>query len=149
MPAEFIDYDQILVDFCVVARTVTGKSGEQFKHVDKNLDARDFVINNMPLLDVRVKRILPEPITNMTYYSDLTVEAEICAFDMTSRAECATMRDHLASALQRYLKDHPRFSGSVDTTLVGQADFGTGESKDEGAFVAGAVLQFHIKLYTE
>jgi hypothetical protein len=147
--AEFIDYDQILLDFVAVAKTVTGAAGEQFKHVDHDLDARDFIISNMPLLDVRVKRALPEPITNTTYYSDLTVEAEVCAFDMTSRAECATIRNHLVSALQRYLKDHPRFSGVVDTTFVGQADFGTGESKDEGAFVAGAVLQFHIKLYTE
>lgn len=148
--ADFIKYRQILLDFKAAAATVTGPdTGKQFKQVFTNADERDFRYDNMPLLDVRWKRILPEPITNMTYYTDMTLEAEICVGDMTSRDECATIRDDLTNALQRYFKDHPRFSANVDTTFVGQTDFGTGESKSEGAFVAGAVLQFHIKLETE
>jgi hypothetical protein len=142
MPAEFIDYDQILNDFVVVARTVTGKSGEQFKHVDKNLDARDFIISNMPLLDVRWKRVLPEPITNTTYYSEATLEAEICAFDMTSRAECATIRDHLASALQRYLKDHPRFLAASIRRSWGRLTSALEKAKTKGLSWLGLSSSF-------
>lgn len=143
--SDFINYDQVLAD--LEAAVIAADLG--FKTVLVDAMDRDFVIENMPLLDIRIKRATPEPITNQTYYSDLTVEAEICAFDLTNRREAAKLRNDLANALQRYVKDHPRFSGLVDTTFVGQADFGTGESKAEGAFVAGAVLEFHPKLYAE
>jgi hypothetical protein len=96
-----------------------------------------------------VKRIDPAPVTNQTYYSDLTIEAEICAHSMTNRREAAKLRDGLTNALQRYVKDNPRFSAMVDTTFIGQGNFGTGESKAEGAFVAGTVLEFHAKFYSE
>lgn len=143
--ADFINYDQITTDF----EAAVNGANMGFKTVLVDAMDRDFIIENMPLLDIRVKRAAPEPITNQTYYSDLTIEAEICAFDLTNRREAAKLRNDLANALQRFFKDHPRFSSLVDTTFVGQADFGTGESKAEGAFVAGAVLEFHPKLYAE
>lgn len=145
--ADFINYDQITTDLEGAVKGQPGQLG--FAQVLVDAMDRDFVIENMPLLDIRVKRAVPEPITNQTYYSDLTIECEICAFDLTNRREAAKLRNDLANALQRYLKDNPRFSGLVDTTFIGQADFGTGESKAEGAFVAGAVLEFHLKLYAE
>lgn len=145
--ADFINYDQITTDLEAAVKAAPGQLG--FAQVLVDAMDRDFIIENMPLLDIRVKRAVPEPITNQTYYSDLTIECEICAFDLTNRREAAKLRNDLANALQRYLKDNPRFSGLVDTTFIGQADFGTGESKAEGAFVAGAVLEFHLKLYAE
>lgn len=145
MTAPFVDYNQLTEDFQAAVQA----ADLGFTTVFCNANDRDFVITQMPLLDIRVKRIDPEPITNATYYSDLTIEAEICAHDMTNRREAAKLRDGLTNALQRFVKDNPRFSGFVDTTFIGQGNFGTGESKNEGAFVAGAVLEFHVKFYTE
>lgn len=145
MMADFIDYDQILTDL----QTAVQSASLGFKSVFVDGDDHDFLIGNMPLLDLRIKRVVPQANTNTQYYSDLTIEAEVCAFDLTNRREAAKLRNDLTNALQRYVKDHPRFSSRVDTTLVGGGDFGTGESAKEGAFVAGAVLEFHPQLYTE
>ena len=142
---DFVKYDTLLADF----QAAVQGANLGFKQVLIDANDRDFIFNNMPLLDLRVKRSLPEPVTNQTYYTEVTVEAEVTVFDMTNRREAAKLRNDLTNALQRYVKDHPRFSGIVETVVIGQVDFLTGESKAEGAFVAGAVCQFQARLYTE
>jgi hypothetical protein len=59
------------------------------------------------------------------------------------------MRNDLTNALQDYIRRHPRFSGNVDSTVVGAVEFEAGETKTQGQFVAAAVMQFHVKLYAE
>lgn len=142
---DFIDYDGILVDLQSAVQT----ANLGFKNVLVDADARDYLIPNMPLLDIRVKRVVPEPVTNATYYGDMTIEAEICAFDLTSRRKAAKLRNDLTNALHAFVKANPRFSSHLETTVIGQVDFGTGESKAEGAFVAGAVCELHPRLYSE
>lgn len=141
----FIDYDQILVDF----QNAVTAANLGFQKVLLDANDRDFVISNMPLLDLRVKRVVPQAVTNATYYGDMTIEAEICAFDLADRRKAAKLRNDLTNALHGLVKANPRFSANLNTTLIGQVDFGTGESKAEGAYVAGAVLEFHPQLYTE
>lgn len=143
--ADFIPIDQIEDD--LKAAVIAASLG--FKSVHTNAMDRDFEISQMPLLDIRAKRIDPMPVTNATYYSDFTLELEICAHDMTNRDDAARIRNGLTNALLRFVKDNPRFSSSLESTIIGQIDLGTGESKAEGAFVAGAVIELHPKLYTE
>lgn len=143
--ADFIDYQQLKEDF----KQAITNANLGFATILLDAMDREFTIQNMPLLDIRIKKVVPEAITNQTYYTACTVECEICTFDLTNRAEAAKIRDNLANALQRFVKDNPRFSSLVNTILVGQGNFGTGESKAEGAFVAGAVLEFLPQIYTE
>lgn len=142
---DFIPYDTLTTDLAAAATA----ANLGFEKVLVDADARDFRADQAPLLDIRLKRLLPEAVTNATYYSDLILECEIFALDMTSRREAAKIRNDLLNALHRYVKDHPRFSGSVETTILGSVEFGSGESRAEGAFVAGAVFELHVKLYTE
>lgn len=141
----FIDYTTIKND-AVAAITAAGLG---FKKVIKDATDRDYEIPNMPMADVRLKRVVPQAVAGQTYYGDVTLEIEIAVFDLTNREEAATIRDNLASALQRFFQVTPHFGASIDTTLVGNADFDTGESKAQGAFVASAVCEFHVFLYRD
>lgn len=143
--ADFIDYGQILLDF---KNGVTG-ADLGFAKVFTDANARDYLMTNMPLLDLRVKTVDPQAVTNATYFSDLIIEGEICAYHLTSREEAAKLRNDLTNKLHRWVKDNPRFAAAIETTTIGRGEFGTGESKEEGAFVAGVVLEFHVQLYTE
>lgn len=143
--SDFIDYDQLLEDF----KTAIESQSLGFKQVLIDASDRDFIYDNMPLLDIRIKEADPTAITNATYYTTMILEAEVCAYSFTSRREAAKLRGELVNKLQLFVKQHPRWSAQLETTIIGKASFGTGESKAEGAFVAGAVLEFHPQLYTE
>lgn len=152
----FINYSQILTDFRNSLAGATLINGLAFAvkadgtpAVFKNAQDTDFDYVNMPMADCRIRRADPENTAGQTYYSDITVEVEIACFDMTSRDKCATMRDDLTNAVQRFFQGNPHFSAFVDTVQVGAVDFEVGETKAQGEFVAAAVAQFHVKLYTE
>jgi hypothetical protein len=142
---DFIDYDQIQLDF----QAAVEGANLGFESVLLDANDRDYLIDKMPLLDIRIKGMAPEGITNATYYTDITLECEVCAYSLVSRREAAKIRSDLTNKLQRFVKDNPRFGGNIETTFIGQGTFGSGESKSEGAFVAGAVLEFHVQLYSE
>lgn len=140
----FVDYVTIVDDL----KNAVSAASLGFATVFANANDRDFSFQNTPLLDLRVKQANPTAITNRSYFTDLTIEAEIMAYSMTGRRDAAIMRDGLTNALQEFVRDNPRFSGFVDTTYIGQVNFGTGESKNDGAFVAGAVCEFHAQFET-
>lgn len=141
---DFIDYDLITLDMAAAIRAnVSG-----FKKVIEDASDRDFVVANMPLADVRVRRAIPIDEGGRNYWTDVVMEVELGAFDMTNRRDAAKIRNDLANAVQRYFQVNPRFSGAVDTTLVGNGEFATTESTAQGAFVAAAILQFIVKIYT-
>lgn len=139
----FIDYTQVLTDM----RNVVEAASLGFKRVFKNADDQEFTFMNCPLVDLRIRRVVPELVNiPQGYYSTLVVEAEIAAYDMTSRDKCATIRDNLTNALQGYFKANPRFSGWADSTEVGPAEFDVGETKQQGEFVAATVATFNVKI---
>lgn len=145
----FVNYSQILQDFRDVLAGATLINGVKFQAVLKDAMDMDFIYQNMPLADCRLKRGVPDNTSGNTYYNDLLIEVEIAVFDMTSRDKAATMRNDLTNAVQRFFQANQHFSAFVDTVVVGQVDFETGESKAQGEFIAAAVLQFHVKLYSE
>lgn len=147
MTADFIDYNLLEADF--KAAVLAQPQALGFKQVFTDASERDFIYDNMPLLDIRFKVADPTAITNATYYTIITMECEVAAYSFQSREEAAKLRGELVNKLQKFVKDNPRWSAQLETTTIGRADFGTGESKAEGAFVAGAVLEFHPQLYTE
>lgn len=144
---DFVDTEGLLEDFRTLIEAQPLSLG--FQKVFLNASDVDFLFSNAPLLDLRIRRGKPVPTTNATYYTTLLLEAEIVVYSMTSREEAAKLRSSLTNELQRLVKNNPRFSAGLETTIVGDFEFGTGESKAEGAFVAGAVLEFYPQLYTE
>lgn len=143
--SEFVNYSQVLSDFRAALET----AALGFKTVKKNAGDEDFNYHNMPMADCRILRADPENTAGQTYYCDITIQVEIACFDMTSRDKCATIRDGLTNKVQRFFQQNPRFSAFVDSTVVGAVEFETGETKAQGEFVAAAVAQFHVKLYSE
>lgn len=141
----FGNYNQLLLD--VQSTIQNAQAG--FAAVFKNASDTDFEIQNMPLCDVRMKRAVPALVTlQAEYYVESVVEIEIATFHMTSRDQAAIMRDTLVDAVQWLFRSNPRFGGYVDSTIIGSAEFETGESKAQGEFVAAAVLQLHVQYYT-
>lgn len=157
MTVNFVNYSQILTDFKTALKTATLINSVKFATLNdgtaavfKNAEDMDFQYNNMPMADCRLKSNIPENTAGNTYYNDLVIEVEIACFDMTSRDKCATMRDDLTNATQRFFQTNPHFSAFVDTVQVGVTTFETGEDKvHQGQFVAASVSEFHVRLYTE
>jgi hypothetical protein len=148
----FINYAQILTDFRNLINTANPtllNGGVAFEKVFKNAQEIDYGYENMPLLDCRFKEANPLNTAGNTYYSDIWIEVEIACYDMTSRDNCATMRENLTNAVQRLVQTNPHFSANVDTVQVGRVVFETGEGKAQGEWIASALLDFHVKLYTE
>jgi hypothetical protein len=141
----FVDYNQLQDDF----KTAVEGGSLGFKTVLEDANLRDFLFDNMPLLDIRVKEADPQATTNKTYYVPIVIECEISAYSLVSRRDAAILRGQLVDALQRFVKDHPRFSSGIETTTLGKVNFGSGEDKAQGAFVAGAVLEFNVYVYAE
>lgn len=152
----FINYGQILTDFQLALKGATLINGLAFAPlgdgtaaVFKNAQEMDFDFTNMPMADCRFKRLIPLNTAGNTYYSDLVIEVEIACFDMTNRDKCATMRDGLTNAVQRFFQQNPHFSAFVDTVQIGVVTFETGETKAQGEFIAASVAEFHVRLYSE
>ncbi len=148
-----IDYSQVLADL----KTLLAGSQSVYNPADQtkardvltNANDRDYVSMNMPLIDLRMKRAVPDPKTNVVYYTDVTVEIEIAVMDLTSLNDAATIRDDLVQAVQSLLKANRRFGASVDDTILGSVDFAVGEDAKAGAFLAGAVMELHVFVYSE
>jgi hypothetical protein len=145
MTTFFHDYDQILLD----ARAAVETANMGFSKVMADANDRDYVIQNMPLCDLRIRRSTPDALGGQNYYGDIVIEAEITTFDVTSLRDAAKMRNDLAGKLQKFFQANPHFSGSSDTVIVGNAEFGTGEDPKAGAFMAAVVMEFHVKLYSD
>lgn len=145
MTTFFIDYDTIITD----CKAVVDSGSLGFKKVMIDAMDRDGLYDNMPLLDLRIRRSTPDALGGQNYYADITVEAEITTFDMTSLREAAKMRNDLLGKLQKFLQQNPHFSSASDTVLIGNSEFGTGEDPKTGAFLAAVVADFHIKLYAD
>jgi hypothetical protein len=128
-------------------QTAITASSLGFATVWKNADDRDYTFENMPLLDLRFKEARPQALAAGQYYVEVDVEAEIAAFDMTGRDKCATIRDNLTNALQQWVRTHPKFGASIDTTLLGKVVFDVGETKAQGPFVAAALVYFTFLQY--
>jgi hypothetical protein len=144
MADKFVDYSQIIND--AKAALETGNLG--IKAVFTNAGDRDFVIEHMPMVDLRWKRALPEPLAGRNDYVQGVLEVEVATFDLTNRDKAAKLRDDLTSAIQRFFQVNPRFSGSLDTVTIGATDFETGENLGEqGAFAASAVTEINVFLY--
>lgn len=149
MTQNFINYGQILLDFQTALAGAVLINGLSLKKVFKNAQDMDFDYVNMPMADCRLKEAIPLNLAGNRYYGDIKLEVEIACFDMTSRDNCATMRDNLTNAVQRFAQLNPHFSAFVETVQIGPVQFETGETKAQGQFIAAAVLEFHVKTYAE
>jgi hypothetical protein len=146
MADKFVDYSLLLED----AKAAVEAANLGFDKVFRNASDRDYVIENMPMLDLRMKRSLPEPLAGRVNYVQVVIEAEVATFDLTNRDKAAKMRDDLTSILQRFFQVNPRFSASIDTVTIGPTDFETGEDLgDQGAFAASAVTEINAFLYKD
>tara|TARA_R110000868_G_scaffold352564_2_gene613807 strand:- start:88 stop:543 length:456 start_codon:yes stop_codon:yes gene_type:complete len=149
-----INYNTVLTDMKALVEASSAvydpADTEKVKTVFIEMNDRDMVTYNCPLLDLRVKSADPEPTTNTAYYVEMIIEAEIAVFHLTTRLKAATIRNSLVQALQTLIRENPRFSGSLDTSIVGEVEFATGETDDtQGAFVAGAVMNIKCFLYSD
>jgi hypothetical protein len=140
-----INYDLITTD--MRDSIIAGSLG--FKKVLADASDTDFVFESLPMADVRFKRAVPQATGGNNYWTAMVMEIEIGANDMTGRRASAKIRNDLINALQRHFQVNPRFSASIDTTIVGNVECETIETDDQGAFIASAVLEFHCMVYSQ
>jgi len=141
-----INYDQIVLDAAASIRNASSQLG--FKKVFADASDTDFMFENTPLADVRFKRAVPVDQGGNIYYTAVVLEVEIGANDMTSRRASAKIRNDLIQAVQAHFRANLRFSGAIDTTLIGPVECEIIETDDQGAFIASAILEIHALVYT-
>lgn len=141
---DFIDYDQITID----ARALIANANIGFKKVLADASDTDFVFENLPMADVRFKRAVPVATGGRNYYTAVVLEVEIGANDMTSRRASAKIRNDLINATQRLFQANPRFSAAAETVIIGNVECETIETDDQGAFIASAVCEIHVMVYS-
>jgi hypothetical protein len=142
---DFVAYDQILDDFVTLIRAQV----PEFASVGKNMSDRDFHMGNMPACDVRLGGIVPDLTGQNNYYVQVVISCDIGALDLSGYDEAATMRQTLLNKLHRAVQTNPRFSGSVDTSVVGPVEFEFAQDEKQGAFVAAAVAQIYAYVYAD
>jgi hypothetical protein len=148
------NYNQILEDVVAMITQVVGvekDNPEKFTRVAKNLDPTDFHTASMPLCDVRLSAARPANTAGQTYYNAINVELEIAAFDLSQQDKAATIMLNLLPKVQRAFVQNPHWGAVWDSIVLGDVVFLFGQDRDPagGAFVASAVAQVTINVYTD
>jgi hypothetical protein len=138
---DFVDYAQIMDDFVTMIQAQV----PDFATVGANLPDRDFHMGNMPACDVRLAAINPE-LTSIdnTYWVQVVLSCDIGALALSGYNEAAIMRQDLLNKFHRAVQTNPRFSASVDTTMIGPVEFELAQDEKQGCFVAAAVAQVYV-----
>lgn len=151
---DFIDYNLILNDVKAMLISVVGIQADtpgKFKTIDRNVDPTQFHYAAMPIGDVRMASARPAARAGQQYYTPVTVEIEVAAFDLRSQDKAATIAMDLTNKVQRAFVDNPHWGAVWDSIELGDVNFFTAydRSPDKAAFVATAVVQFTINVYTQ
>lgn len=141
----FLDYDQVVDDLVtLLTAQVTGA-----EKIGRDLDETDFVFPNYPMIDCRALRVAPELTGQQNYWVDFVIEIEIVAHDLSSRQEAVRLRNGLLNQVQEAVRQNPRFGASNESCILGPVEFATEQTPENGAFVAAAVAQIVVKVYSQ
>jgi hypothetical protein len=146
---DFVNYDQILDDLVTMLRANVTAPNAQGLTIDRDQDDTDFVWGNFPLVDVRAARALPDLTGGQQYYTAFVVEIEVVAGDLSSRQDAVRLRNGLLNQVHRAVQTNPRFGASNDSCIIGQVEFETEQSPENGAYIAAAVAQISVMIYTQ
>lgn len=151
---DFINYNQILDDVKAMLTTAVGVQADtsgKFTTIDRNIDPTQFSYAAMPLADVRMSGARPGVRAGQQYYTPVSVEIEIAAFDLRDQDKAATIVLDLTNKVQRAFVENPHYGAVWDSIEVSDVNFFTAydRSPEKSAFVATAVAQFVINVYSQ
>lgn len=137
-----VDFQQIQDDLV----TLITNNVSDFNFIDTDMDEREHSMHNMPLADVTLNLVEPEPRAAGQYVQRPTLQVEIVAFDLSSSREAAIIRNDLLQKVQQAIVDNPQFSGELSDTLLGNVEFQNARDEDTGAFISGCRMLVHCRI---
>jgi hypothetical protein len=142
---DFVNYNQILDDLV----TLIQANVPELAYVAKNMPDHQRHSGNMPGCDITLGAIVPDLIGQNNYWTQVIIECDICAEDLSGFDEAATMRQTILNKLHRAVQTNPRFSGVIETSVVGPVEFERLQDEKQGLNLASAVAQIYVYIYAD
>jgi hypothetical protein len=142
---DFVDYDQILDDLVVLLQAQV----PELKYVAKNMPDHQRHSANMPGCDVTLNSIVPTLTGQNNYYTQVVIDLDIGVEDLSGWDEAATIRNDILNKVHRAIQTNPRFSGIIETSVIGPVEFERLQDEKQGLNLATAVAQIYAYVYAD
>lgn len=139
-----LDYTGIAEALATVLGTVDGLNLAGYE-----VDERTLSFDHMPLIDVRPSEADNEVRAGQDYFTTLTFQCDIYAFDLSSVKEAAIVRDTILKSAQNAVRANPAFHVDLETSQLGSVEFSSTKDEDTGSFVAQASFQVLAMAFTD
>lgn len=113
------------------------------------VDERTLSYDNMPLIDVRPVEAENDVRAGQDYFTRLTFQCDIYAFDLSSVKEAAIVRDSILKSAQNVVRANPAFHVDLETSVLGAVEFSSTKDENSGSFVAQASFQVIAMAFTD
>jgi hypothetical protein len=139
-----IDYTGVGTQLATVLAGVEGVNRAEYE-----VNEIDIRFSEMPILDVRLSDTDNEVRAGQDYVTELTLQCDLYAFDLSSIREAVTLRDSILKASQDAVRANPRFHGDLESSVIGPVEFTTSKDEGTGEFVAVASFQVVAIVFTD
>ena len=113
------------------------------------VDERTLSYDTMPLIDVRPVEAENDVRAGQDYFTRLTFQCDIYAFDLSSVKEAAIVRDSILKSAQNVVRANPAFHVDLETSVLGAVEFSSTKDENSGSFVAQASFQVIAMAFTD
>ena len=137
------NYNQILTDMQLLIQTISSIEDVTVEESDVAFPA----LSKMCKANIRLVASPMEVRVGQDYFSDVNLEIDVLAVDLSSYAEAANMRNGIVRDVVTTIRDNARsFSSDVESTITTNVAFEGGPVEDQG-FVAIATVEVSVKVY--
>lgn len=148
-----INYNQITTD--ALAIIAAGSYTDTIKEYFKEAMDRDFLLGNMPLINIRLDEAIVNPRSLPNgYYGAVLFKIDIASFDLSSFGKAAIVRNRILQEVQIQLQRNRVFGTGVETSVVGpNIEFSSGivegDNQAVRGHIASATIDFVVEVFIE
>lgn len=152
---DFVDYNTVLDDVVAMVTNVIGLGKDdntKFTVVARDMNETEFNTSILPACDVRLSAARPQPSSGQVYYVPVSLELEVAAFDLSQRAKAGRIVLDLTNRVQRAFVENAHWGAVWDSIILGEVTFLTSMDRSapgDGAFVASAIIQVTVNVYSQ
>jgi len=138
------DYDLIMTDMATLIRTISGIEQVTIEELDVHFPS----LAKMCKANIRLISSPQTVRATQDYFSDVNLEIDVLAVDLSNYAEAATMRNDIVRDIVTTIRANARsFSSDVESTITTNVAFEGGALDDERGFIAAAVVEVTVKVF--
>lgn len=140
-----------MLDYTGIAEALTTRlaTTEGVSLAGYEVDERTLTFDHMPLIDIRPVEAENEVRAGQDYFTSLTFQCDIYAFDLSSVKEAAIVRDSILKSAQNVVRANPAFHVDLESSVLGAVEFSSTKDENTGSFVAQASFQVIAMAFTD